>query len=137
MRTALALALATALAGCDGKEGSGAAGNTGPREVRSNAGRYTVTFTPSPDPIPMNQLFDLSFRVASKQGSKEPAKVEVDARMPAHGHGMNRVPRITRLPDGTFKAEGMLFHMPGHWELYFDVTEGGTTERAQVDVHLK
>ena len=134
MRTVLALALAAALAGCDGKDG---AAGKGPREVRSNAGRYTVTFTPSPDPIPMNQQFDLSFRVAPRQGSKEPTKVEVDARMPAHGHGMNRVPKITRQPDGAFKAEGMLFHMPGHWELYFDVTEGGTTERAQVDVHLK
>lgn len=133
-RRAMGIVLMLSFAGCEGKEAPTAAG---PRVLTSNAGRYTVTFRPSPEPIPMNQLFDLSFSVASKPGSKEPSKVEVDARMPAHGHGMNRVPKITRLPDGTFKAEGMLFHMPGHWELYFDLTEGGLTERAQVDIHLK
>ena len=36
-----------------------------------------------------------------------------------------------------FRAEGMLFHMPGHWEMYFDITQGGRSERAQVDVDLK
>ena len=45
--------------------------------------------------------------------------------------------RFSRLPDGSYKAEGMLFHMPGHWELYFDVSQGGRTERAQVDIQLK
>lgn len=137
-RSGIAFALALALSGCDSKAGSGPPANVkGPRELRSNAGNYTVTFTASPEPIPMNQLFDLSFTVVSKRGSKEVPKVEVDARMPAHGHGMNRVPKVSRQPDGSFKAEGMLFHMPGHWELYFDVAEGGSTERAQCDVHLQ
>jgi hypothetical protein len=31
----------------------------------------------------------------------------------------------------------MLFHMPGHWELYFDISRGGTSERAQFDIDLK
>jgi hypothetical protein len=108
-----------------------------PRDVRSNGGNYTVVFTPSPDPVPMNQLFDLMITIAPKSGAAPPAKVEVDARMPAHGHGMNRVPKVTRVTEGTVKAEGMLFHMPGHWELYVDITHGGVTERAQFDIHLK
>ena len=107
------------------------------REVRSNGGSHTVAFKPTPDPIPMNQLFDLTFTVKSASSSAQTTKVEVDARMPAHGHGMNRVPKVTRLADGTVKAEGLLFHMPGHWELYIDITQGGVTERAQFDVHLK
>ena len=42
------------------------------------------------------------------------------------------------LPAGnSWKAEGMLFHMSGHWELYVDITQGGATERAQMDVDLK
>ena len=109
----------------------------GPREVRSNGGNYTVVFTPTPDPIPMNQLFDLMITIVSKSAGSPSPKVEVDARMPAHGHGMNRVPKVTRLSDGTLKAEGMLFHMPGHWELYVDITRDGVTERAQFDVDLK
>ena len=122
-----------ALAGCDGP--SAPVAGKGPREVASNGGGYTVVFRPSPDPIPMNQVFDIGFTVRSRGAAV--ASVEVDARMPAHGHGMNRVPKIVKQADGSFKAEGLLFHMPGHWELYFDLTQGGRTERAQVDVDLK
>ena len=61
----------------------------------------------------------------------------VDAAMPEHGHGMNRVPKVAPRPDGGFHAEGLLFHMPGRWELYFDVTQGAVTERAQTDVVLE
>ena len=57
--------------------------------------------------------------------------------MPEHGHGMNRVPKVAPRPDGGFHAEGLLFHMPGRWELYFDVTQGAVTERAQTDVFLE
>ena len=64
-------------------------------------------------------------------------QVQVDARMPAHFHGMNRTPKLTRQADGSFTAEGLLFHMPGHWELTFDISRGGKTERAQVDIELK
>jgi hypothetical protein len=126
----MALALPVLALGCGDS-------SRGPREVRSNGGNYTVVFTPAPDPIPMNQLFDLTITIVPKSGGAQTPKVEVDARMPAHGHGMNRVPKVTRLSEGTLKAEGMLFHMPGHWELYVDITRGGVTERAQFDVDLK
>jgi hypothetical protein len=111
---------------------------TGARQGDSNGGNYTVSFKPSPDPIPMNQLFDLVVTATPKAaGSGNAPAIEVDARMPAHGHGMNRVPKVARQGDGSFKAEGLLFHMPGHWELYFDISQGGKSERAQFDVDLK
>ena len=126
-----------ALAGC-GEGGSPGSGG-GKRTLDSNGGTYTVSFEPAPDPIPMNSLFDLRFTVAPKAaGAKvDDLQVQVDARMPAHFHGMNRVPKLTRQTDGSFKAEGLLFHMPGHWELTFDLSRGGKTERAQVDLELK
>ena len=45
----------------------------------------------------------------------------VDAHMPDHRHGMNYKPSITRLSSGGWRAEGLLFHMPGKWELIFGV----------------
>jgi hypothetical protein len=99
-----------------------------------------VLFDTVPAPIPMNAPFALRFSVDPKVAGKpgdSPIGVEVDARMPAHFHGMNRVPKVVRRPDGSYEVEGMLFHMPGHWELYFDITREGRTERAQVDVDLK
>ncbi len=127
--------LLAALSGC----GSGEAPPPPPakRQTDSNAGTYVVSFEPTPSPIPMNEKFDLRFTVTPKSGPAEGLSVQVDARMPAHGHGMNRVPRVARQPDGSYSAEGMLFHMPGHWELYFDITRGGTSERAQFDIDLK
>ena len=110
---------------------------SGKRQVDSNGGSYSVTVESTPSPIPMNAVFDLRVAVAAKSGSADGASVQVDARMPAHGHGMNRVPKITRQVDGSIKAEGMLFHMPGHWELYVDIAQGGKTERAQFDIDLK
>ena len=44
---------------------------------------------------------------------------------------------MTRQADGSFQADGMLFHMPGHWELYFDIWEDVGTERAQCSIDLK
>ena len=55
----------------------------------------------------------------------------VDAAMPNHNHGMNHVPLIERTGPGRWHVEDMLFHMPGYWELYFDVEEQGVTHRAQ------
>ena len=57
--------------------------------------------------------------------------------MPQHGHGMNRVPEVRALAGGRFRVEGLFFHMPGRWELYFDVTQGARTERAQVAIDLE
>ena len=112
---------------------------SGKGTVVSNGGAFTVNFQTTPDPIPTNEPFDLRFTVTPKQapGPGTEFRVEVDARMPAHFHGMNRAPKLSRSSDGSYAAEGMLFHMPGHWELYFDVSQAGRTERAQVDVLLR
>lgn len=49
---------------------------------------------------------------------------------------MTRVAKVTRVEASIWKAEGLVFHMPGRWELYIDITDGGVTERAQLDVDL-
>jgi hypothetical protein len=93
--------------------------------------RYRAT----PEPIPWGEPFDLRVWVVGKDTRE--ASLAVDAAMPEHGHGMNRVPVVTAAEDGGYAVEGLLFHMPGRWELYFDVTEGAVTERAQVEVVLE
>jgi hypothetical protein len=49
----------------------------------------------------------------------------VDAMMPEHQHGMNYRPRLVDLGAGRWRAEGLMFHMAGRWELRFDVVEAG------------
>jgi len=118
---------------------AGPAKAAGKRTLESNGGTYMVTYETAPDPISTNDPFELKFSVTPKRApaAGTSLKVDVDARMPAHFHGMTRAPKLSLQPDGSYKAEGMLFHMPGHWELYFDIAQGGQTERAQVDVNLK
>jgi hypothetical protein len=57
--------------------------------------------------------------------------------MPAHRHGMNYQPRVTARERGVYVAEGLLFHMPGRWQLLFDVDRGGRTERLVADMELE
>jgi hypothetical protein len=44
-------------------------------------------------------------------------RIKVDAIMPAHQHGMNYTPQISRLEPGVYQITDMFFHMPGMWEL--------------------
>ena len=38
---------------------------------------------------------------------------------------------------GLYVAEGLLFHMPGLWQLMFDVERGGRMERLTTDIDLE
>jgi hypothetical protein len=63
-----------------------------------------------------------------------PSALRVDAQMPAHRHGMNYRARVSPQGDGRYRAEGLLFHMPGKWQFVFDVERPGRTERLTADV---
>jgi hypothetical protein len=108
--------------------------------VRSNAGSFFARILPAPEEMPLNEEFDLSLWLFRDEACREPLgrdlELAVDARMPAHGHGMTREVVPVPQPDGSWRVDGMLLHMIGHWELYLDVTRGARTERAQFDVEL-
>lgn len=100
--------------------------------VDSSEGTYQIIYD-FPDPIPVNEPFTFEGQVV---GPGSPTAVAVDAAMPHHQHGMVRRPEVKLGDDNRFEVEGMLFHMPGRWEVYFDVTEGPATERAQLEIEL-
>ncbi len=59
-------------------------------------------------------------------------KLMVDAIMPAHQHGMNYTPTVINLGEGAFRVDGMLFHMPGVWEIQMDLyDQTGVTRYTQ------
>jgi cytochrome c peroxidase len=55
--------------------------------------------------------------------------VKVDAHMPEHRHGMNNAPSVKAIGDARWRAEGLMFHMQGRWELVFEVRSKGATDR--------
>lgn len=99
--------------------------------------QYTVVFRTVPDPIKMGAHFALDFAVCPRASAPAPTAVRVDANMPLHRHGMNYRPAVTAQSNALFRAEGLLFHMPGRWDLTFDVDAAGRTERLTSTVQLE
>jgi cytochrome c peroxidase len=64
--------------------------------------------------------FSLEISACAKNGPP-PETLKLDAHMPAHRHGMNYAPSVLKLGPGRWRAEGLLFHMPGRWELVFEI----------------
>jgi hypothetical protein len=96
------------------------------------ASRDTVLiYRTVPPRIEVGKHFAVDAVVCSKAA---PSALRVDAQMPAHRHGMNYRARVAPQGDGRYRAEGLLFHMPGKWQFVFDVERPGRTERLTADV---
>ncbi|MFT5733531.1 MAG: hypothetical protein ACI80K_001253 [Paracoccaceae bacterium] len=107
----------------------------------SSRGTFTIAITPNQEPIPTDEPFDLILEVTDS-ATGEPFTdfdaITMDARMPAHDHGMTVDVALVPTPEpGQYTANGMLFHMIGHWEFHVDVTRGPRMERAQVSTRLE
>ena len=110
------------------------------RTARSQAGTYWVSCVFPEDEVPLNEEFEFELRVldgATRTSPIEDAELEVDARMPAHAHGLRQAPRLEALGPGRWRVDGLLLHMVGHWELHVDLRRGALTERAQLDLTLE
>jgi hypothetical protein len=108
-------------------------------ELKSAGGTYIVQFSPPPRSLPLNQLFKMNVHVLNSADRKPvgpEVQLLVDAAMPAHRHGMTTRSKTTMNKPGEFTVRGMNLHMSGDWELYFDITRAGVTERAQTSVTL-
>jgi len=106
--------------------------------VPSADGRWKVSWRFDAPLPPLRDPFGMDVRVEpAKGGAPFAGTLLADAAMPHHGHGMNVAPTVKRTKPGEFRVDGMLFHMPGYWELYLDLVDGGTLERAQGSVTLE
>ena len=107
-----------------------ACGEALPGATRTIEGKgYVVVFKTMPDPIAVGEHFALDFAVCARAKGEAPRSVRVDASMPEHRHGMNYRPVVTARSTGAYRADGLMFHMPGRWDLVFDVVGDGGTER--------
>lgn len=96
----------------------------------TGGGSFTIRLTTSPDPLVLNEYFDLVVEVGGDAAGGGPLQVDATASMPAHEHGMNTRPRREDLGGGRFAFPGMLFHMAGEWEITIEVARGRIRERA-------
>jgi len=119
---ALAAAASTAAQACE-LPGGGA--------QRIESPRHVVLYRAKPAPR-VGEHFALEIAVCPA-----PEGVRVDATMPEHRHGMNYRPTVTAQGGGRYRAEGLMFHMAGRWELVFEVRAGGKTERVAQSLKLE
>jgi hypothetical protein len=128
VRAGLALALfaSSAAAACEAPPGFAAAARVESRDT-------VVLYRTAPATIDVGERFAVDAFVCAK-APPAPTGVRVDARMPAHRHGMNYRARVTALGGGRYRAEGLLFHMPGNWQFVFDVERPARVERLTHDV---
>lgn len=96
---------------------------------RVESARYLLAFRTQPARVIVSEHFAVDVAVCAKHGSPLPESVQIDAHMPAHRHGMNYEPVLQKIAAGRWRAEGLLFHMPGQWEFRFDVRAAGVTDR--------
>ena len=99
--------------------------------------RYVVVFKTVPEPIAVGAHFSVDFAVCPRAKAEAPRSVRVDANMPLHRHGMNYRPVVAAQPSGAYRANGLMFHMPGRWDLTFDVVATSGTERLTGTIELE
>jgi hypothetical protein len=107
--------------------------------VVTEGGSFDVQLRTSPDPIKLNEYFELIVAVSVERvpDDANPVWVSAEARMPEHQHGMSTRPRRENAGDGRFVFKGMLFHMAGEWEIVLDVAKGRTREKASTRLRLE
>ena len=94
-----------------------------------------IAFAARPAPVPLGTHFELV--LAPCDAARGASALQVDADMPAHRHGMNYRATVTPLRDGVYRAQGLLFHMPGRWRVIVDITLDGQRRRATREIDVQ
>jgi hypothetical protein len=123
----LAVAVGAAAERCEAPGGFVAQG-------RLSANDVVLLFRTVPAAIEIGRHFAVEAIVCT---TPAPQGLRVDAQMPEHRHGMNYRPTVATTGIGRYRAEGLLFHMPGRWQLHFDVEHAGRTQRLATDLVLE
>ncbi|MEM7189006.1 MAG: hypothetical protein AAF439_05280 [Pseudomonadota bacterium] len=110
-------------------------GGTGVSMTGVESAPWSVQIEFGPNGVPLSQPFGASVTICSESGQL-PTRIEVDATMPAHKHGMNYDARTTRIDDRKYKVENLLFHMPGVWQLEVTTYKDGTPHRFTRDLTI-
>jgi len=126
LATAFALVLAAGqAAACDRPEGwtDGA---------RLAGALWTAWWRSEPAPIPVGAHLSVQFHLCGPPVGR----VKVRGWMPDHRHGMNYRPAVT-LNGYSGMAEGLMFHMPGRWQLILDVRGAAGRETLTAETMLE
>ena len=104
---------------------------------RMESAHYVLAYRTLPAKPLVGRHFAVEMVACPKDGAPAPAGVAVDAYMPEHGHGMNYKAAVKPTGNAHYRAEGLMFHMPGRWDLIFELQSTGMTERLTRSIVLQ
>ena len=104
---------------------------------RLESGHYVLAYRTLPPKPVIGKHFAVEMVACPKADALAPAGVAVDAYMPEHGHGMNYKAAVKPTGKARYRADGLMFHMPGRWDLIFDLQGTGNTERLTRSIVLE
>jgi len=102
----------------------------------TSADGVTLLYRVKSPPPALAQHFSLQFRVCRNDTNLTVERFKLDAVMPAHQHGMNYRARVKPLADGLIETSGLLFHMPGHWQVVVDFEYQGKMQQFKLDYQI-
>lgn len=128
------------------QEGAAGAADTAWSELVTKNKKYRLRWRTS-KPVVTGDLFSVETVLTGADGAPVTGgRVQVDARMPQHGHGMATKPEADpgvcatpdtcTHPEGRYRMDGMKFHMPGEWTVTFEVDGPAGSDRAEAVYRL-
>mgnify|MGYP001812217051 CR=1 FL=1 len=104
--------------------GSGAADHA----IRLQGQEHVAIVTTDPAILAIGDVFAATIIACRADGTAFEGDMSVTAIMPAHGHGMNTAASVSQTGSGRFRADGLMFHMPGQWRLHIELSGSGADE---------
>ena len=110
----------------------------------SPTGKYKLSLFCNDSAIPLQKIHSWTLHVEDAAGKPvDNLKIFVSGGMPMHRHGFSTRPRVSdHLGNGDYRVEGIKFHMPGHWEMRFNLNKkdkpmGRDLEQVVFTIHRK
>lgn len=102
----------------------------------TTAGNIALSYKIIDAPVEISQPFSLEIKLCKEDAPLTPKQLRINAGMPAHNHGMNYQPSITKLGDGHYQVDNFVFHMMGNWAFAIDVFTTDEKQTFSIDYTL-
>lgn len=106
--------------------------------IPSEQGMYSVDvqFSGAAAIVGKNKLNVLLNDAGSRAPVEKKVAIEVIPWMPAHEHGSHDRATVQYQGKGRYLVEGLSFTMPGDWDVYLKIMDGGKEDSVVFNVHV-
>lgn len=110
-----------------------------PMRVASESGRFDASFNPLVETLPLREIHRWSLKIFRNDGTEvQPQRLEIQGGMPRHGHGLPSAPRVSHyFGGGEYQIDGMLFNMPGMWQLKVELLDDQGWDTAVINFPVR